>query len=156
MKHKQSQGFTLIELLVVIAIIGILAAVVLVSLGDAKKGGSSASVQQSLDGVRSQAQLVYNTANDYANVCNDAKVQSLVNSAAANGADTDKVGTFETVPTTAATWNVAVCHSQAAGWVIEAPLADSTGSSSLLWCVDSTGFAGNDSTPIGGTDLTCN
>jgi prepilin-type N-terminal cleavage/methylation domain-containing protein len=156
MKHNKSQGFTLIELLVVIAIIGILAAVVLVSLNDARKGGSSASVQQSLDGVRSQAQLVFNANNDYATVCSDTKIQSLGNSAAANGADNDKVATFETAPATPATWNVAVCHSQATGWAIEAPLADSSSATTSLWCVDSTGFAGKDATPIGGTDLTCN
>jgi prepilin-type N-terminal cleavage/methylation domain-containing protein len=151
-------GFTLIELLVVIAIIGILAAVVLASLNDARKSGSSASVQQALDGIKSQAGIIYNANGvySYAGVCDDSKVQELVNSAAKNGTDADKVGTFESSPATAAAWDVAVCHSQASGWVVEAPLADSTSASSSLWCVDGTGFAGRDATPIGTTDTTCN
>ena len=158
MNKKLQQGFTLIELLVVIAIIGILAAVVLASLNDARKGGSDASVQQSVGNVRSQAEIVYNANNvySYAGVCSDSKVQKLANAAAANGMDTDKVATLETSPATAAAWNVAVCHSQATGWVMTAPLNDSTNATTSLWCADSTGFVGRDATPIGTTDLTCN
>ena len=156
MKNKQL-GFTLIELLVVIAIIGILAAVVLASLNDARKGGSSASVKQSVSNAKNQAEIVYNTNNayTYANVCNDAKVQQLVNAAALNGADSDDVGTFETSPATAAAWDIAICHSVDTAWVIAAPLAESSTATSSLWCVDSTGFSGQDSA-IGATDLSCN
>jgi prepilin-type N-terminal cleavage/methylation domain-containing protein len=155
---KKQLGFTLIELLVVIAIIGILAAVVLASLNDARKGGSDAAVEQALDGLKAQAGIIYNANGvySYAGVCDDSKVQDLVNSAAKNGMDADKVGTFESSPATAAAWDTAVCHSQASGWVAAAPLSDSTNATTSLWCVDSTGFSGRDTTPFGATDLTCN
>ncbi|MFH1979047.1 MAG: type II secretion system protein [Patescibacteria group bacterium] len=45
---NRKKGFTLIELLVVIAIIGILATVVLASLGSTRKKGRIASVQSNL------------------------------------------------------------------------------------------------------------
>ncbi len=66
------KGFTLIELLVVVAIIGILALVVLSSLGKAKKRALDSAIKKNFSHFRSTAE-VYSTDNNYsyAQLCDD-------------------------------------------------------------------------------------
>ncbi len=74
------KGFTLIELLVVIAIIGILASVVLASLGSSRAGAKDASAKASMTSLRSNMESYNsdNSRNSYQDACSDPTVMNLL------------------------------------------------------------------------------
>jgi len=74
----KKRGFTLIELLVVIAIIGILAGIVLVSVGGARDKAKDARIKADLAQVRSQAEVYYDDNNyTYGGFCDDSSIAVL-------------------------------------------------------------------------------
>lgn len=68
LKIKKQKGFTLIELLVVIAIIGILASVVLVSLGGARVKARDARRESDIRQVSLAQEMYYDQWTEYATV----------------------------------------------------------------------------------------
>jgi prepilin-type N-terminal cleavage/methylation domain-containing protein len=132
------KGFTLIELLVVVAIIGLLSAIVLASLSDARTKGVDASTRSNINNGRAQAELFYyNNNNLYTNVCTQ-------NSSAS--ADSSIKGIYTFIEAAARSYGGvigtdALCGVSAAGtsWGMAAKLKVGT---NQWYCVDSTGKAG--------------
>ncbi len=146
---KSNLGFTLIELLVVVAIIGILASVVLASLNSARNKGADAAVKASLANARAQAELYYDTNNNYTAVCTGAGgVISILAGAVRNSADTDQAMSNDV----AATATIATCNDVAAGWASEMPMKGGS-----FFCVDYAGKSQiNAAAGLGlGTDIDC-
>ena len=63
--NKKHRGFTLVELLVVIAIIGILATIVLVSLGGARKKARDAQRQSDIRQISLAMEMYYDDGQTY-------------------------------------------------------------------------------------------
>jgi prepilin-type N-terminal cleavage/methylation domain-containing protein len=148
MSHLYTRGFTLIELLVVIAIVGILASIVLASLGTVRQKGSDAVIQGNLSSIRTQAE-VYATVNGNSygaqslttvgrnTSCGSAGMWADGTIARATKGATNQAGVAASM---AGGSNVAaVCYSSASAWFVAVVLnSDNT----LAWCVDNAGKVG--------------
>ena len=111
---QKTRGFTLIELLVVIAIIGILASIVLVSLGETRTRAQDAKIISSMGQLRTVGEYFRGDNNTYTGLCDDADVTTLVSDITNQGG---------------ANYN---CQTVADSYCIEVQL-----NSDNWWCVDS-------------------
>ena len=111
------KGFTLIELLVVIAIIGILASIVLVSLGGARDRARDARITADMGQIRTSATIFEGNNATYTGVCAYPDINTLE-------ADVDVQNGALGVPE---------CNSSATAYCAVAAL-----NNGQFWCVDST------------------
>jgi prepilin-type N-terminal cleavage/methylation domain-containing protein len=125
---KQTKGFTLIELLVVVAIIGILATVVLASVGSSRPKAQAAKVKAQLAQVPIAAELYYDDNGDFgtsATSCTSGMFTDVPSGLAklVNQADSYPNGATVQCASNGSSWGVSVAFNQ------------------LNYCVDSIGLS---------------
>lgn len=114
---KKHKGFTLIELLVVIAIIGILASIVLVSLGGARTKAKDAAIKANMDSMRLAAEIYYTDNLTYTTATTtDGYVQAK---AAADAVDPDPDGDKWTVNFSADAYCIARALPGGGDWCVD-------------------------------------
>ena len=119
-------GFTMIELLAVIAIIGVLAAIVLVRTGSAKKEGQDAAVKTALREIRNAGELYYNDTETYEGVCD------LGNTTLSDDGDFGRIKDYITEHNSSE--GIIGCKDDAMGYAVISSL-----NLGNCWCVDSQG-----------------
>jgi len=141
----------------VIAIIGILAAVVLGSLNDARDNANDASAQTSINNVRNVAEVYYSesgftygTGDSTATQATPAAVPGTVD----NVCDSEPVVNLMNAAS-AQTRNTTNCFATDNAYAVEVDLR-SDGATNSFYCIDSTGFAGTRGTSsIAAADVVC-
>jgi len=131
MLTKKSRGFTLIELLVVIAIIGILAAIVLVSVRGARNKAYDAEIKTELSQIRASAEMYYDDNQSYSGY-------TVPSNLTPPGCSDDASYNI----------NIATDGQSYAAW---ADLCGGDGD----WCVDSDGNSKQVAAGLTGTETTC-
>jgi prepilin-type N-terminal cleavage/methylation domain-containing protein len=119
-RHIFTKGFTLIELLVVITIIGVLAAVVIGSLNDARDEGMSSKIKAELLALSKRAAVEESQTFSFNSVCGSNSVATSSEIAFILGS----VANFSPEPV--------VCNSDNSAYAVSAAIIGGT-----YWCVDS-------------------
>jgi prepilin-type N-terminal cleavage/methylation domain-containing protein len=135
---NKQKGFTLIELLVVIAIIGLLAGIVLVSLGDVRTRARDTRVEAALSQVRTVAELVYDDNNS-----SYSAPDSLCNGTVLNTGHADYAAQLTSLGTDMDSQNggnpAAICYADGGDYCVSVLNA-----SNAQLCVSDAGIIGND------------
>jgi len=138
-KGQSVAGFTLIELLVVIAIIGILSSVVLASLNTARNKGNNAKIKAQLSGLRAGAEIFYDAAQTYTNLCASADPAVAPYLLSSNYPGSPAVS----------------CFSSGTAYGVAVPLSVAEGTNTY-WCIDSIGTSkGTVGLTVGASDFAC-
>ncbi|MFT7645173.1 MAG: hypothetical protein ACI9BF_000847 [Candidatus Paceibacteria bacterium] len=104
------------------------------SLPDAGQSGADAFIKQTLNNIRSQAEIAYNQDGfTYESVCTNSDVQGLLNTAL----ETAEMSSIEQDSSSSLT--SITCNDSNEAFAVTAPLVSDYG---MSWCIDSTGFAG--------------
>ena len=141
MLKNSKTGFPLIELLVVIAIIGILSSVVLASLNSARGKGNDAKTKAQLSGLRTAAEVYYDTNNGY------GATSALCTAGMFADAGLVPYVTGTNYPS----GTTIVCGGSATAYAVKAELNGDT----AYWCVDSVGTSKSVSGAIGASATVC-
>jgi len=123
------KGFTLIELLVVIAIIGVLAAIVMVSMSGATDKAKDARIKGDITQMRAIAEMIQDDDSSYASTCTSGTI-----AIAGSGYDSQTGAILTDIGTQGG--SVYACSAGATAYCIEVELA-----SGSFFCLDSTGLA---------------
>lgn len=134
---QKNSGFTIIELLTVIAIIGVLAAIVLSSLNDARESAITAKVQTEMDSLSKRATIENNASFTYDTVCGS-------NGYATSSTIVDLIASIETLAS-----STVMCNSSPNAY------AASVAIDTAYWCVDSTGVRKEIGAQLGVGDVVC-